>query len=72
MFVAVGELAMYVGGGALVSVTDAMVGGGGSAGFADPQDARRIVTNKNESNLIFHFRFSDSIIHAKFLDPFEE
>ena len=67
MFVAVAELAVLVGSGALVSVTEATVGVGESGVLTDPQAARRIVTSKmNPTRLLFVVIFTSnaSIIHA--------
>ena len=77
MFVAVGELAMYVGGSALVCVTEAMIGVGESPKGVlregvptDPQATRRIVTSKmnptRRLSLMVIFASFDSIIHAEF------
>ena len=79
-FVAVVELAVFIGGGA-VGITGAMVGAGaGPKGvlregvFTDPQAKRKNVTSKmNPARLIIIIIFTsnDSIIPAKSFEPFE-
>ena len=74
MFVAVTEPAVFVGGGAAVSVTEASVAVGERGVLTDPQAKRRTVTSKMKpARLLFIIIFTsnDSIITAKSFEPLE-
>ena len=73
-FVAVTELAVFVGSGAAVSVTEASVAVEERGVLTDPQAKIRNVTSKTNPArlfLIVIFTSNDSIIPAKPFEPFE-
>ena len=74
ILVAVGGLAVFVEGGALVSVTEASVAVEERGVLTDPQAKIRNVTSKTNPArlfLIVIFTSNDSIIPAKPFEPFE-